>query len=61
MKTERQDHAVKCPEVYRVWIGEEERVASFHKVDGYKLQIIKGRDDYVKYLETLQEQGFRFQ
>lgn len=61
MKTEKQDHPVKCPEVHRVWIGEGERIASFHKVDAYKLQIIRGHDDYVKYLEALQEQGFRFQ
>lgn len=61
MKTEKQDHAAKFPEVHRIWIGEQERIASFHKVDAYKLQIIRDHDDYVKYLEALQEQGFRFQ
>lgn len=58
---EKQDRAKELPDVHRIWIGEQERIASFHKVDAYKLQIVRGHDDYVKYLETLQEQGFRFQ
>lgn len=48
-------------EVRRIWISEQERIASFHEVDAYKLQLIKGYDEYVKYLQRLQERGFRFQ
>lgn len=48
-------------EVHCIWVSEKERVASFHEVDEYKLQIINGHDDYVKYLQFLQEHGFRFQ
>lgn len=48
-------------EVRRIWVSEQERIASFHEVDAYKLQIIKGHDAYVNYLQLLQEKGFRFQ
>lgn len=58
---DNQNHTEEFPEVHRIWIGEQERIASFHEVDTYKLQIIKGHAAYVKYLQTLQEQGFRFQ
>lgn len=58
---EKEYSAKEQLEEHHVWIGEQERIASFHEVDTYKLQIIKGHDDYVNYLEFLQEQGFRFQ
>lgn len=48
-------------EIHRVWISERERIASFHKVNAYQLQIIRGHDAYVNYLQLLQEKGFRFQ
>lgn len=47
--------------MHRIWVSEQERIASFHEVDAYKLEIIKGHEDYVKYLQFLQEQSFRFQ
>lgn len=47
--------------VRRIWIGEAERIASFHAVDDYRLQIVHGHEDYVELLQSLQEQGFRFQ
>lgn len=58
---EKQDHTKESPAVHHIWIGEQERIASFHKVDTYKLRIVRGDEDYVKYLEALLEQGFRFQ
>lgn len=58
---EKQDRTKEYPETHHIWIGEQERIASFHEVDTYRLQIITGYDNYVSYLETLQEQGFRFQ
>lgn len=58
---EEQNHTKEFPEVHHIWIREQERIASFHAVDTYRLQIITGHDDYVNYLQMLQEQGFRFQ
>lgn len=48
-------------EVHRIWIGEQERIASFHEVKDYELRVIEGHDAYVNCLQILQEQGFRFQ
>lgn len=48
-------------EVHRIWIGEAERIASFHQVEGYRLQIVRGQESYLEFLQLLQEQGFRFQ
>ena len=48
-------------EVHTVWIGEEDRIASFHAVDAYELQTFVCHDLFIKYLRTLQERGFRFQ
>ena len=60
-KMEERNHIKEFPEVHHIWIGEQERIASFHEVDTYQLQIITGHDDFVKCLQILQEQGFRFQ
>ena len=48
-------------QVHTVWIGEEDRIASFHAVDTYELQTFVCHDLFIKYLRTLQERGFRFQ
>ena len=48
-------------EVYVVWIGEEERIASFHAVNDYEKQTFSSRDNLIDYLRSLQERGFRFQ
>lgn len=48
-------------EVHTVWIGEEDRIASFHAVDSYELQSFVCHDVFIKYLRALQERGFRFQ
>lgn len=48
-------------EVHTVWIGEEDRIASFHAVDSYELQTFVCHDLFIKYLRALQERGFRFQ
>lgn len=47
--------------VHTVWIGEEDRIVSFHAVDTYRLQTFACYDFFMKYLHTLQERGFRFQ
>lgn len=45
----------------RVWLDRQERIASFHEMENYELRILECHDDYVSFLHTLQEQGFRFQ
>lgn len=51
------DHA----KAHTVWVGEEDRIASFHAVGTYKLRTFECHDFFMKYLCALQERGFRFQ
>lgn len=44
-------------EVHTVWIGEEDRIASFHAVDSYELQSFVCHDVFIKYLRALQKRG----
>lgn len=55
---EKQDHT---QETHRIWLSEEERIASFHEVNAYTLRVIQGHDAYMSFLQSLLEQGFRFQ
>lgn len=48
-------------EVHQIWIGERERIASFHEVKEYQLQVVKGHENYVSFLQELQKREFRFQ
>lgn len=57
----RQEELGDRGEVHRIWIGETERIASFHEVDGYRPQTVRGQENYIALLQSLQEQGFRFQ
>lgn len=61
MRTNTINELEQPGKTHRVWIGEEDRVASFHAVDTYELQTFACRDFFLKYLCTLQERGFRFQ
>ena len=47
--------------VHTVWIGEKDRIASFHAVDTYELKTFVCHDFFLNYLRSLQERGFRFQ
>lgn len=47
--------------VHTVWVGEEDRIASFHAVDSYQPQTFSCHDYFIDYLRSLQERGFRFQ
>ena len=58
---EKEHLTEEQPEVHYVWIGEQERIASFHPIDTYRLHVIKDHNEYVNFLQMLQEQGFRFQ
>lgn len=54
--TEEQDVRIR-----RVWVGEADRIASFHAVEGYRQETFHDRDALIGYLRRLQECGFRFQ
>lgn len=49
------------PDVHTVWVGAEDRVASFHAVDRYELRTFDCYDAFINYLYALQLHGFRFQ
>lgn len=45
-----------------IWLDEGERIVSFHFVDGYRRKDLICRDDaFIRFLQSLQEQGYRFQ
>lgn len=44
-----------------VWLNEQDRIASFHQVDGYEKQTFNTHDFFMKFLHSLQERGYRFQ
>lgn len=47
--------------VYWVWVGEEDRIASFHEIAGYRSECFENHEFFIQYLRQLQERGFRFQ
>lgn len=49
------------PPLETVWLDIENRVASFHPVEGWKKQSFQVREFYLNDLHALQEQGDRFQ
>ena len=48
-------------DVHTVWVGEEDRIASFHAVEHYEPQTFSCHDYFINFLRSLQERGFRFQ
>lgn len=48
-------------DAHTVWVGEEDRIASFHEVDSYRMQTFSCHDHFISFLRSLQERGFRFQ
>ena len=55
------DELEQNQKVHTVWVGEKDRVASFHAVDSYERQAFSCHDYFMKYLRAMQERGFRFQ
>ena len=47
--------------VKNVWIDEQAKIASFHRVEGYHKHIFKEHEAFMEYLRSLQQRGFRFQ
>lgn len=56
--SEKQEQYTK---IHQVWVGESDRIASFHEVEGYRREIFACHDYLIQYLRQLQERGFRFQ
>lgn len=54
MKEENHDNNI-------VWLSETERIASFHPVEGYEVQMFTCHDFFISFLQSLQERGYRFQ
>ena len=44
-----------------VWLSEQDRIASFHHVEGYYTQTFTCHDFFMSFLHSLQERGYRFQ
>ena len=44
-----------------VWLDEQARIASFHRVAGYEERSFRCRDYFMGFLNNLQERGYRFQ
>ena len=44
-----------------VWLNEQDRIASFHQVEGYYIQTFNGYDFFMNFLHALQQRGYRFQ
>lgn len=48
-------------DIHTVWVGEEDRIASFHAVESYQQQTFASKEYFIDYLRSLQERGYRFQ
>ncbi len=48
-------------ETYVVWLNDVDRIASFHIIKGYRQEDFNCRDFFWKYVQALQESGYRFQ
>ena len=46
---------------HTVWLSEQDRIASFHHVEGYNIQTFSCHDFFMSFLHSLQERGYRFQ
>ena len=44
-----------------VWIDEQEKIASFHPVEGYGKHTYNEQETFLELLSILQQCGFRFQ
>lgn len=64
MKEQRKIDLIQAEEKKQdqtIWVGEEDRIVSFHPVDTYEPKSFDSREFFFGYLHTLQTRGFRFQ
>jgi hypothetical protein len=46
---------------YIVWMNDQERIVSFHQVDGYHIKSFTCHDFFISFIQALQDRGYRFQ
>jgi hypothetical protein len=46
---------------HTVWLNDEAHIASFHPIEGYYIKTFPGHDFFIAFIQSLQEQGYRFQ
>ena len=44
-----------------VWLNEQTLIASFHPEDGYRRYDFRAREAFIRFLQSLQVRGYRFQ
>ena len=43
-----------------VWLDDQERIASFHSVDGYERKEFLSHEHFIGFVQTLTRSGYRF-
>lgn len=47
--------------MHQIWVSTDEKIASFKKIDGYKLMEFNSTDTFWEYIHSLTASGYRFQ
>lgn len=47
--------------LYQLWVNEEEKIASFHEIEGGKLAEFMASKPFQSYLDNLVSHSYRFQ
>lgn len=47
--------------LYQIWVNEEEKIASFHEIEGGKLAEFMTSEPFQSYLDDLVSHFYRFQ
>lgn len=45
----------------RAWISDEDKIISFHPIDGYVEKVLDTQDDFISFLIIHGSSGYRFQ
>ena len=57
-----RESSVKTPsQGFVVWLKDEDKIASFHPVEGFRRQSFQTHQFFLDFLCELQASGFRFQ
>ena len=49
------------PTDFVVWVEVQQRIASFHPIEGAEAQKFNTKDHFMQYLQELQSKSYRFQ
>lgn len=50
----------KCPPAIPIWVDREQKIASFHAVEGQSPLYCHSHEQFLSYTLILVEEGFRF-